>query len=315
MTSGLVLVIEDNETNADVLRENLIESGYVFALAVNGAAGVAVANNLLPDIILMDINLPILDGLSATRLLKKNTSTQGIPIIALTARAMVEDRELCLEAGCDDYVSKPINMEVLFAKLQHHLARRSSNYVAMIQRLRSERDLEHIGLIDMQGVPPEAGDDSALVEARAQIAQLALERDALQGEAGTLQGEVQRLQKGMAQIAGQRDELIRTHNALIAKHQALQAQVQDTSAKTQNLDRRAVDELAHASNRNRKLTLKLEAAREQIQDLQSQITAVPGDLLTLQVRHESLRAAFLKLREQITRAAEEAMQEIAFGKD
>ncbi len=264
----------------------------------------------------MDVNLPILDGLSATRLLKQNTSTQGIPIIALTARAMVEDRELCLEAGCDDYVSKPINMEVLFAKIQHHLARRSANYVSMIQRLRSERDLEHIGLIDMQSAPPEAGDDGGLAEAQAQIAQLVEERDALQGEAGTLRGELQQLKKGMAQLTAQRDELIRTHTALIAKHQALQAQQQDTpTAKTQSLDRRAVDELAHASNRNRKLTLKLEAAREQIQDLQSQITAVPGDLLTLQVRHESLRAAFLKLRQEVTRAAEEAMQEIAFGKD
>jgi two-component system, cell cycle response regulator DivK len=141
MTAHYALVIEDNAMNADVLRENLVEAGYTFALAVNGAAGVAIANDLLPDIILMDINLPILDGLSATRLLKKNSTTQGIPIIALTAKAMAGDREVCLAAGCDDYVSKPVDIDVLLAKMQHHLAKRPQSFVEMIQRQRIEAEI------------------------------------------------------------------------------------------------------------------------------------------------------------------------------
>ncbi|MEQ1503039.1 MAG: response regulator [Myxococcota bacterium] len=135
-----VLVIEDNAMNADVLKENLVDAGYRFALAVNGAAGVALANDLLPDIILMDVNLPILDGLSATRLLKKNSTTQGIPIVALTARAMSGDREICLAAGCDDYVSKPVDIDLLLAKMQHHLDSRPPSFVEMIRRQRVEAE-------------------------------------------------------------------------------------------------------------------------------------------------------------------------------
>lgn len=116
-----ILLVEDNEMNRDMLSRRLERKGYEVIIAVDGAEGVAKAESELPDIILMDMSLPILDGWEATRRLKSNDRTKRIPIIAQTAHAMAGDREKCLEAGCDDYATKPVELRVLLEKIENLL--------------------------------------------------------------------------------------------------------------------------------------------------------------------------------------------------
>jgi two-component system, cell cycle response regulator DivK len=118
-----VLLIEDNEENRDALSRHLRRRGYEVPIAVDGQEGVDVARAETPDLILMDMSLPILDGWQATRQLKAAPETRGIPIIALTAHAMAGDRERALEAGCDDYDTKPIEFPRLLAKIEAALAK------------------------------------------------------------------------------------------------------------------------------------------------------------------------------------------------
>src|SRR5947209_5171567 len=98
-----ILLVEDNEMNRDMLSRRLERKGFQVILAVDGASGVTMAQTESPDVVLMDMSLPVLDGWEATRRLKADDSTKGIPIIALTAHAMSSDRDKALEAGCDDY--------------------------------------------------------------------------------------------------------------------------------------------------------------------------------------------------------------------
>jgi CheY-like chemotaxis protein len=116
-----ILLVEDNEMNRDMLSRRLERKGYQVIMAVDGAEGVAKAESEIPDIILMDMSLPILDGWEATRRLKSNIRTKNIPIIAQTAHAMAGDREKCLEAGCDDYATKPVELRVLLEKIENLL--------------------------------------------------------------------------------------------------------------------------------------------------------------------------------------------------
>ncbi len=113
-----ILLVEDNEMNRDMLSRRLQRRGYTVLLAVDGQAGVALARSERPDLILMDMSLPVLDGWEATRQLKADAETCSIPIIALTAHAMASDREKALQAGCDDYDSKPIELSRLLAKIE-----------------------------------------------------------------------------------------------------------------------------------------------------------------------------------------------------
>lgn len=113
-----ILLIEDNEMNRDMLSRRLERKGMQVLVAVDGEQGVAMAQSELPDLILMDMSLPVLDGWAATRQLKSDPETRNIPIIALTAHAMADDRNRCLEAGCDDYDTKPIDFTRLMGKLQ-----------------------------------------------------------------------------------------------------------------------------------------------------------------------------------------------------
>jgi two-component system, cell cycle response regulator DivK len=112
-----ILLVEDNEVNRDMLSRRLLRRGFEVAIAVDGAEGVAMAQVESPDLILMDMSLPILDGWEATRQLKSMPQTQYIPVIALTAHAMSSDREKCLAAGCDDYDTKPIELPRLLGKI------------------------------------------------------------------------------------------------------------------------------------------------------------------------------------------------------
>jgi CheY-like chemotaxis protein len=122
-----VLLIEDNEASREGLSRHLKRKGYKTLIAVDGREGVYLACAETPDIILMDLSLPILDGWEATRKLKATVQTRSIPIIALTAHAMAGDREKALEAGCDDYETKPVEFARLLAKIQSLLDRKSTN--------------------------------------------------------------------------------------------------------------------------------------------------------------------------------------------
>jgi two-component system cell cycle response regulator DivK len=116
-----ILLVEDNEMNRDMLSRRLRRKGYEVISAPDGARGIAMAQEDDPHLILMDISLPVMDGLQATRHLKASPDTQAIPIIALTAHAMAGDREKCLEAGCNDYATKPVEFPQLLAKIRHFL--------------------------------------------------------------------------------------------------------------------------------------------------------------------------------------------------
>ena len=113
-----ILLVEDNEMNRDMLARRLERRGYQVVMAVDGDQGVRLAQEETPDLILMDMSLPVLDGWEATRQLKATSTTQAIPIIALTAHAMSGDREKALEAGCNDYDSKPIEFPRLLGKIE-----------------------------------------------------------------------------------------------------------------------------------------------------------------------------------------------------
>ena len=113
-----VLVVEDNEMNRDMLSRRLQRRGYEVVVSVDGEDGVNKARSESPDIILMDMDLPVLDGWAATKMLKAAPETQTIPVIALTAHAMAGDREKALEAGCDDYDTKPVEFARLVEKIE-----------------------------------------------------------------------------------------------------------------------------------------------------------------------------------------------------
>jgi CheY-like chemotaxis protein len=118
-----ILLIEDNEMNRDMLSRRLAKRGYEVVVAVDGREGVEKARSERPALVLMDMSLPVLDGWEATRELRADPSTRPIPIIALTAHAMAGDREKALEAGCDDFDTKPIELERLLGKIEALLKR------------------------------------------------------------------------------------------------------------------------------------------------------------------------------------------------
>jgi CheY-like chemotaxis protein len=117
-----ILLVEDNEMNRDMLSRRLVRGGYEVIIAEDGERGVAMATSDSPDLILMDMSLPVIDGWEATRRIKTAPELRKIPIIALTAHAMATDREKALEAGCDDYDTKPIELQRLLGKIETLLA-------------------------------------------------------------------------------------------------------------------------------------------------------------------------------------------------
>jgi CheY-like chemotaxis protein len=120
-----LLYVEDNEMNRDMLSRRLRRRGFEVLIASNGEQGVAMAAAEKPDLILMDMSLPVLDGWQATRRLKAAPDTRRIPIIGLTAHAMATDRDKCLEAGCDDYDTKPVELGRLLEKIERLLGTRA----------------------------------------------------------------------------------------------------------------------------------------------------------------------------------------------
>jgi two-component system, cell cycle response regulator DivK len=118
-----VLLIEDNEANRDMLSRRLARRGYQISIATDGRQGIAAAQAEQPDLILMDMSLPEIDGWEVTRQLKSQQATQHIPVIALTAHAMVSDRQRALEVGCDDFDTKPVELSRLLSKMTSLLER------------------------------------------------------------------------------------------------------------------------------------------------------------------------------------------------
>lgn len=123
-----ILLVEDNEMNRDMLSRRLERKSFQVVFAVDGAEGVAKAGSEMPDLILMDMNLPIMDGWEATRQIKAFSKTSRIPVIGLTAHAMSGDREKCIAAGCNDYDNKPVDFARLLGKIE----------VLLGQKMRSE---------------------------------------------------------------------------------------------------------------------------------------------------------------------------------
>ena len=119
-----ILLVEDNEMNRDMLSRRLLRKGYEVVMAVDGEQAVAMAQSEAPALILMDMSLPVFDGWEATRRIKAVPEMKAIPIIALTAHAMSGDREKCVEAGCDDYDTKPIELPRLLEKMEALLNRK-----------------------------------------------------------------------------------------------------------------------------------------------------------------------------------------------
>ena len=136
-----ILLVEDNEMNRDMLSRRLVRNGYEVFHAKDGQQGVNMALSQRPDIILMDMSLPVLDGWEATRRLKANDATRRIPVIALTAHAMAGDREKAIEVGCDDYDTKPVEISRLVGKITALLKPKVINLINIPTRGRSGHSL------------------------------------------------------------------------------------------------------------------------------------------------------------------------------
>ena len=121
-----LLLVEDNEMNRDMLTRRLQKRGYDVVTALDGQEAVALVSKEAPDLVLMDMSLPVLDGWQATRLIKGNKATEGIPVIALTAHALNQDREQAFAAGCDEFETKPVDFPALVAKIELFLGRGAS---------------------------------------------------------------------------------------------------------------------------------------------------------------------------------------------
>jgi CheY-like chemotaxis protein len=120
-----ILLVEDNEMNRDMLSRRLQRKGYEVRIAIDGAEAVSMTNADCPDLILMDMSLPVMNGADATRVIRGTDAVRRVPILALTASAMSGDRELALAAGCDDYDTKPVDLPRVLEKIEALLARRS----------------------------------------------------------------------------------------------------------------------------------------------------------------------------------------------
>jgi two-component system cell cycle response regulator DivK len=119
-----ILLVEDNEMNRDMLSRRLVRKGYQVVVALDGAQGITLASSETPDLILMDMSLPVVSGWDATRQIKANPETRVIPMIALTAHAMASDRDQAIGAGCDDYDTKPIDLPRLLEKIEALLGKK-----------------------------------------------------------------------------------------------------------------------------------------------------------------------------------------------
>jgi two-component system cell cycle response regulator DivK len=138
-----ILLVEDNEMNRDMLSRRLTKRGYAVVMGVDGAEGVAMASSESPDLVLMDMGLPVMDGWTAARHIKSDPATARIPVIALTAETAEGDREKCLAAGCDDYDTKPVDLERLIGKIETLLAGEKPDASPETPHISSSASLSH----------------------------------------------------------------------------------------------------------------------------------------------------------------------------
>jgi CheY-like chemotaxis protein len=122
-----ILLVEDNELNRDMLARRLVRNGFDVVVAVDGQQGVDAARREKPDLVLMDMSLPCLDGWAATRILKADPLTSAIPVIALTAHAMMGDRERAFAAGCNEFATKPVDMRTLLETIERFLPKETDS--------------------------------------------------------------------------------------------------------------------------------------------------------------------------------------------
>lgn len=125
-TKKVILIVEDEQQNRKLIRDVLQLKGYRTIEAVNGVEGVEMAKQYKPDLILMDVQLPVMDGIEATRIIKEDNITQTIPVVAITAYAMPGDKERVLNAGCTDYISKPVHIKELLSRVADYLEERNT---------------------------------------------------------------------------------------------------------------------------------------------------------------------------------------------
>jgi two-component system cell cycle response regulator DivK len=135
----VVLVVEDEPLNRKLMRDILTHRGYIVLEAGNGREGVDLAIEIIPDLIFMDIQLPVMDGLSATRLIKADINTRDIPVIAATAYAMKGDQEKVFEAGCSGYVTKPVDIKILLKTVEKYLADPKKENIVLKRSLQNEK--------------------------------------------------------------------------------------------------------------------------------------------------------------------------------
>ena len=128
MAMAKILIVEDDDMNRDMLMRRLQRRGYEIIVAVNGIQAIELVNSESPDLILMDMSMPVMDGWQATRIIKSTEATKQIPVIGLSAHAMVSDREKALEVGCDDYDTKPIDLNRLVEKIQVFLRKQVKSW-------------------------------------------------------------------------------------------------------------------------------------------------------------------------------------------
>ena len=148
-----LLLVEDNEMNRDMLTRRLQRKGYQVVVALDGAESIAKAGSESPDLILMDMSLPVIDGWEAARRLKAAPATRRIPVIALTAHAMAGDREKALAAGCDDFDTKPIDLQRLLGKIEHQLARTGASPETPGKPAQPDEPLALTCLASLQNLP------------------------------------------------------------------------------------------------------------------------------------------------------------------
>lgn len=284
---SLVLVVEDNENNMELITTLLDEEGYEVITASNGAAGLSLASAALPDLILMDVSLPLINGLDATTVLKRERRTCDIPVIALTAHAMRGDKERCLAAGCDDYDTKPLDEERILAKVKQHIANRSPDFVRLLEQTRSR----------------EAGSlDTGHQSAKLQELQTELDnthRALTQAKADTnaLATKLQE-QKTLSAQRGQRREADFNQRLAFLKskvEESVASSKSEQSALRAARDQ-ALQELAQARAENAQATEQVQALKDQVAELEAQLSERPAGtdlsaLDALQSQHESELAA------------------------
>ncbi|MBX2798509.1 MAG: response regulator [Myxococcales bacterium] len=185
---SFILVVEDNPANVALISEVLEDEGHDFVVARNGAEGLAYAFDLMPDMILMDVSLPLISGLDATSILKGEAKTRDIPIMALTAHAMAGDKDECLRAGCDEYETKPITPGRVMNKVKLLIDNRDPAFVEQLERTRRHN-----------GMAVRYGDDDALhdlvEELREELAQARTQLEAKVSEVSSFESHLQEEQR------------------------------------------------------------------------------------------------------------------------